>query len=358
MSDIVNFSTIISRFKENNLHYETLLTPSDMKFILLERGGRILGPFWDTGKSSLFWVTPLFNDPKRFSDFIENKGWNIGGDRVWIAPEFQFNITNRYDFDGTYSLPPQMDPGTYHLTKENSKIFKFENSITLEANTIPSRKTNLFLTSFVTLCDDPLRNVQEYKEISTQVKFAGYERLIILDKKQNDNVMSESWNLVQLIPGGKMIIPTSHLTHPIFYRGKLDSKSFQLCSHAIIIQMDGKNQYKFGVKSPFVFGRIGYYNQIDDDISYLLIKNFYNNPSSTYCEEPPLQPGEHGFSIHVYNDDGNLGGFCEMEVNGQTIGGNTQKTKSSDSILLWAYIGRKWAINKIAEWLLGVTPLQ
>ena len=36
----------------------------------------------------------------------------------------------------------------------------------------------------------------------------------------------------------------------------------------------------------------------------LLVRSFPNEPSGFYEEEPPLQPGGRGFSVHVYNDGG------------------------------------------------------
>ena len=58
--------------------------------------------------------------------------------------------------------------------------------------------------------------------------------------------------------------------------------------------------------------------------------------------------------FHVYNDDGGLGRFGELECNGQTIGGSTGRSSSTDQMLLWIYVGDMTAIKEIALHLLGV----
>jgi hypothetical protein len=93
-------------------------------------------------------------------------------------------------------------------------------------------------------------------------------------------------------------------------------------------------------------------NRIDDKY-ILLVRNFFNNPSSIYSEEPPETKGKRGNSIHVYNDNGMFGGFGEIECNGQTIGGTSNKNSSKDDMSLWIYSGKKERIKKIAKILLG-----
>ena len=84
---------------------------------------------------------------------------------MWIAPELQYNISNRYDFDGSYSLPKQMDPGSYRLTNEGEQHFLFSMSLILEARILAIGKKNLQVQCDVQLCADPLRKIEQYDEI-------------------------------------------------------------------------------------------------------------------------------------------------------------------------------------------------
>ena len=71
-------------------------------------------------------------------------------------------------------------------------------------------------------------------------------------------------------------------------------------------------------------------------------------------EEPADRPGRRGDAIHVYNDDGMFGGFGELECHGQTIGGETGRSSSTDQMLLWVYVGPEHKLIEIATHLLDV----
>ncbi len=120
------------------------------------------------------------------------------------------------------------------------------------------------------------------------------------------------------------------------------------------LKISGRKQFKVGYKAAHLYGRLGYLNQLDDGRSYLLVRNYFNNPSSPYAEEPPHQPGCNGHSVHVYNDGGGFGGFGELEVMGQTIGGETGRSASTDQFLLWLFVGPQPKIKRLARHLLGI----
>ncbi len=86
------------------------------------------------------------------------------------------------------------------------------------------------------------------------------------------------------------------------------------------------------------------------------MRNFYNDPSATYLEEPPDRPGQRGYSVHVYNDGGKFGGFGELECNGRSIGGQTGRSASTDVFTLWLYVGATEKIKNITAYMLGVQP--
>lgn len=72
-----------------------------------------------------------------------------------------------------------------------------------------------------------------------------------------------------------------------------------------------------------------------------------------YSEEPPLREGDNGYSVHIYNDDGNSGGFAEMECNMQTIGRPTGLNHSIECVTKWIYTGETKKLKAIAGVLLG-----
>ena len=168
--------------------------------------------------------------------------------------------------------------------------------------------------------------------------------------------MSESWNLVQLHPGGQILIPTTSTPEYTDYFDPIDSEHLTVESWGMRLEISGRKQYKVGVQATQILGRLAYLNHWHDGRDYLIVRNFFNNPSALYVEEPAAQPNRRGHSVHIYNDDGGLGGFGELEVNGQTIGGVSGRSTSTDQFVLWFYLGAPARIKKIASVLLG-TPI-
>jgi hypothetical protein len=166
--------------------------------------------------------------------------------------------------------------------------------------------------------------------------------------------MSEAWSLVQLNPGGELLIPASPRLELTDYFQPVDEGLQTVYPNHVRLKITGDRQYKVGYKAAHVYGRLAYFNKIDDDQAYLIVRNFFNNPSAPYAEEPPLIPGRRGHSIHVYNDDGKSGGFGEMECNAQTIGGATDRSSSTDQMILWLYAGAAEKVKKLVPHLIGV----
>ena len=97
----VERSTILRRFEENGLEHDVLELEGGAEMIVSERDGRIFGPFWGGSGESLFWVNPVFLEPRAFKAFLAAEDWNLCGERVWIAPEIQFHVADRRGFWGT-----------------------------------------------------------------------------------------------------------------------------------------------------------------------------------------------------------------------------------------------------------------
>ena len=69
----------------------------------------------------------------RCGELVAARDWNIGGDRIWIAPEIQYNCHDRTDFWGTLDLPQQMDPGDYTLEQLGGDAWRVAQEVSLEA---------------------------------------------------------------------------------------------------------------------------------------------------------------------------------------------------------------------------------
>lgn len=357
MNHPITDAQIRACLEEHELAYHTLKLQNGVSLIISRRGGRIFGPFLPAGDSegspSLFWISGIFDQPDAFGSFLASGDWNLGGERIWMAPEIQYSVHDRTDFWGTLDWPPQVDPGDYTLETLGEDRCRLSQEMTLQAYNVASGEKRLRLERIISPAEDPLRTLRNYEDLTEGVLFAGYEHVVALAEDETNEIMSEAWSLVQLNPGGVLIIPASPAVAFVDYYEPAGALQTIRPDH-VRLQITGRHQYKLGYKAAHVFGRMGYYNYLDDGRAYLLVRTFYNNPARPYAEEPAHLPGWHGYSIHVYNDDGNAGGFGEMECNCQTIGGRTGRSASRDELMLWLYVGAPTKVKAIALHLLGV----
>jgi len=353
----VTYQQITSRLNENDLNYATLTLQNGFSVLISRRGGRIFGPFLPpnetSGSETIFWTNGVFAEPDAFESFLVSGDWNLGGERIWMAPEIQYSVHDRTDFWGTLAWPEQVDPGNYVLEQPADDRCLLSQDMTLEAYNIASGQKNLHLERVIRPAEDPLRTLRNYDDLIESVLFTGYEHVVSLAESESSQIMSEAWSLVQLNPGGVLVIPASPQVAFVDYYEPAGALQTFHTDH-VRLRITGRHQYKLGYKAAHVFGRIGYFNQLRDGRTYLIVRSFYNNPSRPYGEEPAHLPGWNGYSIHVYNDDGNAGGFGEMECNCQTIGGPARRSSSTDELMLWLYVGPTGKIREIAQQLLRV----
>lgn len=350
----ITYQQIIDRLEENDLRHGVLTLQNNVSVIISRHGGRVFGPFLSKDSESIFWTHGAFAKPDTFREFLRSGNWNIGGDRMWIAPEIQYHVRDRSDFWGSVFWPEQVDPGTYSLERPESGQWCLSQDMTLQAYNLASGQKELHLERRIRQAEDPLRNVGDYQELVGGVLFAGYEQVVTLSERKQDDIVSEAWSLTQLNPGGLLLIPASPRVEYTDYYEPVDESLQTIHPDHVRLQITGNRQYKVGYKSAHVFGRLAYYNHLDDGRAYLIVRNFFNNPSMPYAEEPDHSPGCRGHSIHVYNDDGNAGGFGELECNLQTIGGETGRSSSTDQLVLWLYVAARGELKEIALHLLGI----
>ena len=354
MNSRITDRQIIARLEENDLSYGVLALQNDVFIIISQRGGRVFGPFLAQDSEGLFWINDAFADSDSFKEFLASGNWNLGGERMWIAPEIQYSVRDRDDFWGSIFWSPQVDPGNYTLEHRQPDRWSLSQDMTLEAYNLASGRKDLHLERLIRPVEDPLRNLSDYQDLTDGVLFAGYEQAVSLSEGKLDDIMSEAWCLAQLNPGGVLVIPASPCVEFVDYYTPVGDLQTIHPDH-VRLQITGRNQYKVGYKAAHVFGRLGYSNTLDDGRTYLIVRNFFNNPSVPYAEEPAHLPGWRGYSIHVYNDSGDFGGFGELECNAQTIGGETGRSSGTDQLVMWLYVGTDEKVREIALHLLGIS---
>jgi hypothetical protein len=255
-------------------------------------------------------------------------------------------VRDRANFQETLFIPFDNDPGNYMLTKNDGGV-SLEQTLELEAFNLARGQKKLTLKRFFSPVPNPLRHVALGETLMQGVTFAGYAQEVVLRDLSYDRTMSESWLVTQLPRGGDIIIPTSEHaeTTPFFGASPADKMKWQ--NGYFRVALEGNDLYKLGYKSAFLTGRVAF---LEDNL--LVIRTFFNNPSSEYAEEPPHLSGNRGHSVFVFNDGGTLGGFGELECNGQTVG-VAGKSTAHDLFVTWLFTGGRARLRSVAEVLLG-----
>jgi hypothetical protein len=354
MNNRITYHQIVERLHENGKRYAALALQNSVQIVITEGSGRVLGPFLPEDGESIFWANGALADSGSFSSYLESGGCDLGGERLWIAPEIQYHVQDRYDHENTYRLPAQVDPGQYTLSRSGPQQWRLRQDITLQAYNVASGEKRLQIERVFSPAPDPLRGLSRYTELVDGVAFAGYEQTVTLAETQADEIASQSWVLLQVNPGGVILIPFTTSVEVTDYYEPVDDSLQSIRDNHVRLNITGQRRYKTGYKAASLTGRLGYFHRLEDGPFYLIVRCFFNNPSTIYVEEPPRRPGHFGDSVHVYNDSGTLGGFGELECAGQTIGGPSGKSAMTDQFLLWLYAGSPRKLNTISKILLGV----
>jgi hypothetical protein len=84
----------------------------------------------------------------------------------------------------------------------------------------------------------------------------------------------------------------------------------------ITVKIDGEYRCKLGIRPEAARGVLGYLWKPERGDAALYVFRFEVNPTGVYLDHPWEQPYDYGDAVQIYNDDGAMGGFAEMECHG------------------------------------------
>lgn len=338
-----------------SLKYEICEIGGGWKILVSERGGRIFGPFKDEGDESVVWVNDIFESPEKLKCFIVKEGnWNLGGDRVWITPEFPFFTRERQLFHETYTVQAGIDPAGYVLWVDPFSL-RLCSVLSGELFETEGLHKSVRMDKRIRPVENPLSQLKCIDEYMKGVEYCGFEQEIFLEDLTPEVPMEmEMWNLTQINPGGKILVPTKGELEYVDYYVPIDASVLEQKRDCAIVNINSSLDRKVNFKAAQITGRSGYLNQYKDSLWYLFVKNYFNDPSSPYVSEPWDKPGQRGTSLSIYIDGGNQGGFAEFENMGRTFGGRTGRACSQDAVGYWFYFGQRKQLMNIIKLLLGV----
>jgi hypothetical protein len=332
---------------------EVLATPDGTQMLMFPYGARILGLFSAHGQDNFFWNSPHLEEKASAMSLLHSEGWhNTGGDRTWIAPEWDTFFPDANS--NAYLQPRELDMSDYRLEDVDGGS-QFAREMTLHLAR-PNRDVRLRLTKWFGLAHNPLRHDREMTDAADAVEYAGYTQRIImqcLDEPADPQAGIGIWNLVQLPPGGEMLVPLYGRTTPQKCFGNIPADRISVEPHLLRIKVDFPGSHKIALKATALCGRAGYVYAKGDRYS-LVVRNFFVNPSGEYVDVQRHAPDDYGYAFQMCRvDEFAYGSFCELEYHAPALGAFPDPTRSEDTSQLWAFRGDRDAIETITHRLLG-----
>ena len=315
-------------------------------------GARVLAlsPEGLSGKN-LFWLNDAVFNPEFWKDGPE---WNAGGLRSWLAPEVSFFL----DSENVAFMPEALDPGAYSLVNSSGTMAVFSNDILLrtrdgiEYHCILSREIHL-LESY---------QWPEMSAVPEGVRYAGVRVVHSLENAGN-RIIGEDipyiglWSILQVQTPGTMIIPVTDVVRDgdawRYYFDPAPADWVADSGDAFTVRIDGRRRFKIGFAPEYSAAAIAYISLDAGGNGTLFIKQFMVDPNGVYVDGPPEIESDNGDAVQLYNDDGNYGGFAELECHGPAQKMKPGEKESHD-VRVHVFTGPAAALKDIISRLLRV----
>lgn len=332
---------------------ELFATSDGSRLLLLPYGARLLGLYPAGSEESFFWVHPPLEKSDTAKALFAGSGWhNTGGDRTWIAPELDTFFTDAAFTQ--YWQPRPLDMSDYAVERIAGGI---QMSRRMALHLMRSnRDVNLELTKWFGPAANPLRYEREAAAALDAVEYAGYSQratLQSLDQPSGRPAGIGIWNLLQLPPGGEMLVPLYRRAAVQKCFGDIPADRVTVEEHLLRINADFAGSHKIAMKAAAMCGRTGYAYSRGDCWS-LVVRNFFVNLSGEYIDVQKHDPNDFGYAFQMCRvDEVEFGSFCEMEYHAPALGSLPDPSRSEDISQVWAFRGPREAIAVIAYQLLG-----
>ncbi len=279
-----------------------------------ELGARILGVSFDSVHGeNLMWVDQTLLDGSYWN--TTPRFWNAGGFRTWIAPEDLFYL----DKNDNWFVPAALDPAPYRLVSKRDNGADF----TMDAD-LATRNGRIYQLTFkrsLSLLKEPPAEVMP---LSRGIKYVGAVTHHSLVNRGNAVIGEDLpyvclWGLLQIDPSGTTLVPLKSGIDPKkAYREYFNPLGERLVvqDNIISVQIDGKYRSKIGVRPEAAKKGVAFLRDHGDGTGVLYTLLFPIDPEGIYVDKPWGSESNYGDAIELYNDDGNMGGFAEIECHG------------------------------------------
>lgn len=302
-------------------------------------GGRVLALAPD-GHTNLFWVNPeLPSQLAQWRPLRAGSGWaNIGGDRAWISPEVDTNVSLPPGAPPAYLVPVELDPGNYALTPTADGVCLTNRCALRWLRTGQSVELTVART-VQPLAAPPLA-------LPAGVAFAGYS----LDSELRTDAPLGSarpavWSIIQ-VPGGGTI--TATVTPDATPVACIGTPEWTHAPGATLLRTAAvaATSFKWSLPAGHCRGRLLYRQPLADGRAGLVVREFPVGPAADYADCPWHDFADTGQLCQVYVDDGKLGGFAELEFHAPSLMADRRPTVAC-RCTTWGFIGPAPAIGEL-----------
>jgi hypothetical protein len=334
---------------------EPLDFPDGSRVLVLRTGGRLLA-LSHGDQPTVLWNNPVFASAERVRTyFSDTKHWrNIGGDRTWLAPEWNLFIADPAHIGETYTPPPEIDRGHFSIDVAGGQLSaKTEFSI---KHFRPDLHVDGTIRKTWTPAVNPLSGE------GAGITYAGYTQRTTLelrsvkgDNRRSDGspVMLGLWNLLQLPHGGHLMIPTYSRAAPRVVFGDVTPSDLFVTDRTVDYFMHAAGSEKITLLATTLTGRAGYLYRNGPERYTLIIRNFFVDPSAAYADPLWAEPDGLRYCVQACSSSEGDERFSELEYHAPAVIATTGAA-SADVSTVWSFSGTSAQIRLVASRLLGI----
>lgn len=302
---------------------------------LLPERGRVLQV--EVRGQRAFWQPPAATD------------WNVGGDRLWVAPEaaWFWKTLQSVDF-AQYEIPRALDPGQWQLVRSETDFCEMTQHVALP-HQHKNRTYDFDLTrrfTRVVLREPPFPDCVAYHS-ENALDLNGAKAA------QRDAQSIGLWSLLQVPIGGVMLVGVRSDAKWRDYFTPIARHLWSQDAGALHLQINGNEQYKIGLPPRALTGRAAYAREVGD-ATVVVLRQWEPQPCLPFCDAPMSDLHSAGDALQVYSDNGGAGSFGEMELHAPALRFDAASTRSVASSLTVVGVttNDKWFAWR-DEWLSG-----
>jgi hypothetical protein len=292
-----------------------------MPIRLLPSSGRLIGLFPDGSEDNFLWTNPA-----------PGGAWpNPGGDRTWLAPEIELFIGDVRRPGETYRVPAALDPGNWKQSGSN----RLTNSASLRMHRA-GRDVSIRLDKEFLPAPSPIA--------ANGLQYAGYTQVTSLETDAPLGI----WNLLQLPPGGMMLVATRAPVRPRLVFGALAEGELTIAPELIYWRMalTGPDT-KIAIKADALTGRAAYVRPCaEPGMADLVVREFDICPTGGYVDALWEPPHEAGWAFQACCVRNGPEQFNELEY-------HAPLECRRDESRVWGFRGATGVVMGVAARLLG-----